>query len=107
MRVLLDHSAPSPLRRYLTGHEVTEAHERGWERFENGRLLSAAEAAGFEVLVTSDKNIRYQQNLQSRKIAIVVLGKGQWPALRPHVELVVNAVSAAVSGSYTEVPIPH
>ncbi len=84
---MLDHSAPVPLRRYLIGHEVTEAFERGWERLKNGDLLTAAEIAGFEILVTSDKNIRYQQNLTARKIAIIVLGKGQWPALRPHVSM--------------------
>jgi hypothetical protein len=83
MRVLPDHSVPAPLRRYLIGHQVTEAVEQGWERLENGDLLTAAETAGFEVLVTSDKNIRYQQNLTGRTIAIVVLSQVQWPALRP------------------------
>ncbi len=107
MRVMLDHSAPAPLRQHLTGHVVTEAFERGWERLGNGSLLTAAETAGFEVLVTSDKNIRYQQNLKRRKIAIVVLGRGQWPALRPHVQLVLNAVNGATPGSYIEVKIPR
>lgn len=73
---------------------------------ENGDLLTAAETAGFEVLVTSDKTRRYQQNFTRRKIAIVVLGQGQWPALRPHVQLVLDALNAAVPGSFTEVPIP-
>jgi hypothetical protein len=107
MRVLLDHSAPAPLRHHLTGHTVNEAVERGWERLKNGDLLTAAETAGFEVLVTSDKNLGYQQNLTGRTISIVVLGLGQWPALRPHVQLVLNAVNAATPGSYSEVPIPY
>ncbi|MFN0100542.1 MAG: hypothetical protein ACKV2U_00480 [Bryobacteraceae bacterium] len=107
MRVILDQSAPAPLRRHLPGHEISEAVERGWERLENGDLLTAAEAAGFEVLVTSDKNIRYQQNFTLRKIAVVVLGQGQWPALRPHVRFVLDAVNAAVPSSFTEVPIPY
>ena len=73
---------------------------------ENGALLSNAEAAGFDVLVTTDKNISYQQNLSGRKIAIVVLGKGRWSLIEPHVGQVVAAVNAATPGSYTEVDIP-
>ena len=85
---------------------VTEARARGWEKLENGELLNEAEAAGFEVLVTTDKNLRYQQNLKGRKIAIVVLGQGRWTLIRPHVAQVVAAVNAATPGSYTEVLIP-
>jgi hypothetical protein len=62
MLILFDHSTPAPLRTYLKEHAVTEARDRGWDRLSNGDLLDAAEAAGFEVLVTADKNIRYQQN---------------------------------------------
>jgi hypothetical protein len=71
MLVLFDHSTPAPLRYALKGHVVVEAIERGWERFANGALLDAAEAAGFEVFLTADKNIRHQQNLADRKIAVV------------------------------------
>lgn len=85
---------------------VTEARARGWEELENGELLKRAEAAGFEVLVTTDKNLRYQQNLQDRKIAIVVLGLGRWTLIRPHVAQVVAAVNAATPGSFREVDIP-
>ncbi len=99
MLILFDHSTPAPLRYALEDHVVVEAIERGWERLVNGALLDAAEAAGFEVLVTADKNIRYQQNLIGRKIAIVVLGNAQWPVLRRYVERVVAAVSAATVGS--------
>jgi len=69
-------------------------------------LLAAAEIAGFDLLLTTDKNMRYQQNLTGRKIAIVVLGQQQWPRLRPHVQRVVEAVNAATAGSYAEVDIP-
>jgi hypothetical protein len=69
-------------------------------------LLVEAERASFEVLVTADKNMRYQQNLKGRKIALVVLGTPQWPALRKHVDLVAAAVNAVTPGSYTEVEIP-
>ena len=106
MLILLDHSTPAPLRYALKGHVVVEAVERGWERLANGAPLDAAEAAGFGLFVTADKNIRYQQNLVSRKISIVVLGNAQWPVLRQYVERVVAAVNAATPGSYTEVDIP-
>ena len=71
------------------------------------RIAKAAEVAGFNVLVTPDKNIRYQQNLTVRTIALVVLGNPQWPILRLHIERVVAAVNAARPGSYTEVEIPE
>jgi hypothetical protein len=67
---------------------------------------SKRENAGFDALVTTDKNIRYQQNLEGRKIAIVVLGKSLWPILRLHIGLVLTVVNAAMPGSYAEVEIP-
>jgi hypothetical protein len=70
-------------------------------------LLTAAEEAGFDVLVTTDKKIRYQQNLTGRKIAIVALGSGQWPELRPHVARILDTINAATAGSYAEVEILH
>ena len=107
MLVLFDNGTPRTLARYLIDrHTVTEARARGWERLENGELLTEAEDAGFEVLVTTDKNLRYQQNLSGRKIAIVVLGQGRWTLIQPHVAQVVAAVSAATPGSYAEVEIP-
>jgi len=107
VRVLFDHNIPAPLREHLTGHVVTEAAQRGWERLKNGDLLTVAEEGGFEALLTSDKNMYYQQNLVGRRIAIVVLGLGQWPAIRPHVQHVLEAVNAATPGSYKEVNIPY
>jgi hypothetical protein len=106
MLVLFDHSTPAPLRHALKAHVVVEAIERGWERLGNGALLDAAEAAAFEILVTADKNMRYQQNLAGRKIAVVVLGNAQWPVLRNHVDRVVVALNGAKPGSYIEVEIP-
>jgi hypothetical protein len=106
MLILFDHSTPAPLRYALKGHVVVEAVERGWERFVNGVLLDAAESAGFELFITADKNLRYQQNLTNRKIAIVALKNAQWPVLRRYVERVVIAVEAAQPGTYSEVEIP-
>jgi len=85
---------------------VVEAIERGWDRLVNGELIAAAESEGFDLLLTTDKNIRYQQNLKGRKIAFVVLGNQQWPTLRRYVERVTAAVDAATPGSYAEVDIP-
>jgi hypothetical protein len=106
MLILFDHSTPSPLRYLLSGHIIVEAVERGWETLTNGALLEAAEAAGFDVFITADKNMSYQQNLIGRKMAIMVLGNAQWPVLRLHAERVTAAVEAAVSGSFTELDIP-
>src|ERR1035441_6279079 len=105
MLILFDNGTPAPLRYALKGHVVVEAIERGWDRLVNGELIAVAEA-GFEVLLTTDKNIRSQQNLTGRKIAFVVLGNQQWPTLRRYVEKVVAAVNAATPGTYTEVDIP-
>ncbi len=107
MLVLFDNGTPRTLARFLIDHHmVTEARARGWDELENGELLKEAEAAGFEVLVTTDKNLRYQQNLTGRKIALVVLGQGRWSLIKHHVSRVVAAVNAATPGSFVEVEIP-
>ena len=106
MLILFDNGTPAPLRHALKDHVVVEAIDRGWERLLNGELIAVAEAAGFDVLLTTDKNIRYQQNLRGRKIAFVVLGNQQWPVLSRYLEKLVAAVNGATPGSYTEVEIP-
>jgi hypothetical protein len=106
MRVLFDQGTPVPLRAYLGQHEVRTASQQGWATLKNGDLLTAAEAAGFTVLLTTDKNLRYQQNLEGRKIAFVVLGRQQWPQVQPHAQRVVAAVNAAELGGDVEIEIP-
>ena len=106
MLILFDQGTPRGAAHWLRDHTVKEAREQGWDRLTNGELLKAAEEAGFDVLLTTDKNLRYQQNLDGRRIAIVVLGKGRWRLIRPVIESVVDAVNAALPGSYTEVDIP-
>jgi len=106
MRILFDHGTPSGIAGALSNHEVTEARERGWDRISNGDLLKVAETGGFDLLLTTDKRIRYQQNLTSRKIAIVVLGNSTWRIVRLHLDRVALAVNEAVPGSYAEVDIP-
>ncbi len=86
---------------------MSQRRERlGWDKISNGDLLNAAEAAGFDGLLTTDKKIRHQQNLKGRKISIVVLGNSQWPIVRLHLDIIAATVSAAASGSYAEVEIP-
>lgn len=106
MRILFDHGTPEPLIPFLEGHNVTTAKEAGWDRLSNGHLLAAAEEAGFELLLTTDKRMRYQQNFSERKIALIVLGNSRWPIARLHVDKIVAAVRACLPASYTEVEIP-
>ena len=90
----------------LAEHEVETAHERGWSQLTNGELLDAAEREGFAVLVTTDTNLKYQQNLESRRLAVVVLTTTSWPRIQRTVGAVVAAVDGATAGSYVEVEIP-
>lgn len=106
MRILFDHGTPSGIRRLLAGHQVTEAIERGWDTISNGELLAKAEQDGFELLLTTDKRIRYQQNLKDRKIAILVLRNSAWRIVQKHLDRVTEAVDAVTPGSYAEVDIP-
>ena len=106
MRVLFDQATPVPIRRFLIYHTVRTAAQQHWDPLKNGELLTVAERAGFEVFLTTDRNMRYQQNMAGRSVALVVIGVQQWPALEPHVALVVAAVDAATPGSFTEVDIP-
>ena len=102
MRILFDQGTPVPLRRWLAAHEVATAWQRGWAQLSNGDLLAAAEAAGFDLLVTTDQNLRYQQNLSARRIAILVLTVANWPALELHAAEVAAAVDAMPPGAYRE-----
>jgi hypothetical protein len=105
MLILFDHVTPKGVARYLTGHSVTKAKDRGWDTLTNGDLLAAAEQGGFDVLVTADKNMRYQQNLTGRRIALVVLSTPQWPVVKLRLQKIAAAVNAATPGSYIEVEI--
>jgi hypothetical protein len=107
MLILFDHSTPAPLAAYLAGHIVTKAKDRGWDRLTNGDLLAEAERAGFDLLLTADNNMRYQQNLTNRKIALVVLSTPQWPRVQLHVEKIKATLDAAQPCSYTEIEIPY
>jgi hypothetical protein len=106
MRVLFDNGTPRGVAAALVGHRVEEARSRGWDTLQNGELLDAAEAAGFDVFVTTDRNIRHQQNLTGRKIAVVVLGRGRWRLIRNRLGEIADAITTATPASFTEVAIP-
>ena len=105
MLILFDHVTPRGIAQFLPGHTVITAKGQGWDTLGNGDLLAAAERAGFDVVVTADKNMRYQQNLEGRRIALVVLGTPQWPIVKLHLEKIAAAVNAATAGSFIEVEL--
>jgi len=103
MQVLFDQGTPVPLRRYLAPHVVVTVFEKGWSTLQNGELLRMAETEEFEVLVTTDQNLKYQQNLSERRIAIVVLMTTSWPRIKRKVTHVVTVINSVKSGDYIEV----
>lgn len=102
MRILFDQGTPAPLRHSLAGHEVSTSHEKGWSGLSNGALLAAAESQ-FDLLITTDKNLRYQQNLAGRSISILVLPTTSWPRIRRHLGVIVEAIGRVERGAFTEV----
>jgi hypothetical protein len=107
MLILFDQGTPVGIRNSLPGHDVRTAHQQGWSTLLNGELLRVAEEAGFDVLLTTDKNLAYQQNLSNRKIAIVALGRNRWSLIQPALQRISDVVTAAKPGSYTLVEIPN
>ena len=105
MKVLFDANTPAPLARCLRGHQVTRAEELGWKGLDNGALLDAAERAGFDVLLTCDQNVRYQQNLTGRRLAIVILSTNHWPSLRPVASRIATAIDFAQPGQVVRMDI--
>jgi hypothetical protein len=103
MRVLFDQGTPVPLRNYLTSHSVETVYENGWSRMRNGELLNLAEMQGFEIFLTTDQNLKYQQNLTDRQIAIVVLPSTSWPIIEKQINKVTVVLDSLVPGTYTEI----
>lgn len=106
MLVLFDQGTPVGIRDSLPGHTIRTAYQQGWSTLLNGELLRVAEHHGFDVLVTTDKNLAYQQNLGNRRIAIVVLGNSRWSMVQPALHRIAAAISAAKPGDYVVVEIP-
>ena len=105
MRVLFDQGTPVPLRRHLHPHIIDTAAERGWSCLRNGELLSTAEAERYEIFITTDMNLRYQQNLSNRKLAILVLTSTSWPRIQNKIPEIRAALESLREGGYVEVKI--
>ena len=105
MRILFDQGTPAPLRRHLHPHPVDTTAERDWSMISNGELLKLAEDEGYEVFITTDQNLRYQQNLSGRRLGIVVLMATSWPRTKQHIPEILAALNRVVGGGYEEVPL--
>ena len=103
MRILFDNNTPRPLRRYLTEHTVDTADEKGWARIRNGDLLDSAESDGYDVLITADQSMRYQQNMASRQVAVMVLLSNRWPRVQLRIEEIRDALAGMSPGEVREV----
>ena len=106
MKILFDQGTPVPLRRELANHAVDTVYERGWSNLENGKLLDAAEQEGYELLVTTDQNLRFQQNLSKRAIAVLVLTSTSWPRIAKQTDAIRATIDRTGPGGYREVLIP-
>ncbi len=104
MRILFDQGTPAPLRRYLSDHSVDTAFERGWSHLQNSELLQASEREGYHILISTDQNLRYQQNLSDRKLAIIVLLTTSWLRIQLRIDDIQGAVERMTPGDYMEVP---
>jgi hypothetical protein len=104
-RILLDENVPHDLRHHLGQHETMTVAYAGFAGYKNGQLLDAAEAAGFDVLVTGDRTLHYEQNLSGRAIALVSLSAISWPVIEPHVAKIIDAFNNAKPGSFTRVDV--
>ena len=105
MRILFDQGTPVPLRRYLHPHSVDTVSERSWSTLTNGNLLAVATREGYDVFITTDQNLKHQQNLAGSTLGIVVLLSTSWPRIRNNIDEILAAVGSVVSGQLVEVPI--
>jgi predicted nuclease of predicted toxin-antitoxin system len=104
MKILFDQGTPAPLRRALKGHAVATAYELGWAELDNGELLAAAESE-FNVLVTTDQNLRHQQSLSGRHLAILILPTTNWPEPQTHQAQIAAAINALRPGDVVQMKI--
>ena len=106
MRILLDECVPIQIRGALSVHEVSTAQRMGWGGLCNGDLLDAAEKAGFDLFIVADKNLRYQQNLAGRHLAILELWTNHRPTLEKHFDAIRAAAESMKSGEYRTMDVP-
>ena len=107
MKILLDESVPQKLRLLIKGHAVVTVAFQGWSGFKNRALLTAAEEAGFELFITADQEMSYQQNLSGRKLALVVLSTNNWDYVKAGLGHILAAIAEVKPGGYPEVEIPE
>ena len=105
MKVLFDQGTPLPLRWHLPEHLVDTAAEKGRSDVDNGALIDRAEQEGYEVLVTTDQNMRHQQNLRNRRLTLVVLPSTAWPRIQLRTEEIRAAIDGIQPGESRDVPI--
>jgi hypothetical protein len=103
LKILFDQNVPRPLQRYLAAHDVKRLDQLGWSELKNGELLEVAEDAGFEVLLSGDKKLRFEQNMAGRRIAVVCMSDNHWPIVKDHVTAIGDAVDKAQPGTFTTV----
>lgn len=106
-RILLDENLPIALKGLLTGHDARTVRDMGWLGLSNGALLDAIEAVGFEVILTGDKNMRFQQALATRRIAVVELGSNRWQTIREHADRILRRLDGLSPGEYRRVDLPR
>ena len=106
MRILLDHNVPMPLRKLLIGHQVETAYIRGWSQLVNGALIAAAENDGFDLVITTGKGIRYQQNLSGRKIALLAPTTTDWAAIRGNTDAINSMINKIEGPCFLEMELP-
>lgn len=106
IKIIFDQGTPAPLRKSLTLYEVSTVYELGWSTLQNGDLINQSEKKGFDLLITTDQNLKYQQNLMDRKIAIVVLSTTSWPRIKLSLTKILEVIANVSSSSYTEINIP-
>jgi hypothetical protein len=104
-RILLDHNVPAPLARRLT--DAVHASDLGWETLSNGVLIAAAEAEGFSILITGDKNLRFQQNLAARALTVIVISDIHWTTVQANLDLVISAIDNASPSTVSLVEFPR
>ena len=107
MKILFDQGTPAPMRRFLPGHVIATAFEQGWSDLQNGNLIDAAEESDLEVVITTDQHLKYQQNLEGRNLAILVLPTTSWPKIQNHLPAISTAVNLLKPGDYRELDFSH
>lgn len=105
MKILFDQGTPVPLRLHLNAHEVDTVAERGWSTLSNGDQLRSAEKDGYKLFITTDQNLRYQQNISGRTLGIIVLMSTSWPRIRVRIAAITAAIDRGHPGCYEEVPV--